>query len=162
MFNQVFRSWVKEFLPAAIFGLSFAFIATMLVTFRATKLPALMFCVFPASAAFCMGIIFWVSYDAIMAKRVSEDIVGNLQSATWAYAQHLDDMDRKELLKRAKALRPATIPIGIIKIIAGLAVQDRRRSIEFFRRDPATLRDATAAQLRMHEYPIIVTIYREK
>ena len=59
-----------------------------------------------------MGIMFWVAYDAVMAKRASEEILGNLQSGTSAYMQGGNSMRRKELLRRARAFRPGLFPNG--------------------------------------------------
>ena len=112
VFNQGFRNWMKASVPPTIFGLSFGFILTMYVTVRDKELPTLAYCCFPVAGAFFMGIIFWVVYDAVVAKRASEEILGNLQSSTPRYMQRLDPVQRMELLRRAKAFRPAFFPNG--------------------------------------------------
>ena len=97
----------------AILGLSTCFIVLMFVTIRDTELPTAIYCAFPIVGGFFMGIIFWVSYDAMMVKRASEEILGNLQSAAYThYLREVDSQDRKVFLKRTKALRPASFPIG--------------------------------------------------
>ena len=113
VFNQVLLGWMKVFAPMAILGLSSCFIVLMFLTIRDTELPTLIYCAFPIVGCFFMGIIFWVSYDAMMAKRASEEILGNLQSAAYThYLREVDFQDRKVFLKRTKALRPAIFPIG--------------------------------------------------
>ena len=113
VFNQVLVRWMKTFVPTSIFGLSCCFVVVMFVTIRDTELPTLIYGSFPILGSFFMGIIFWLSYDAMMAKRGSEEILANLQSAAYKYyLQELDTQDRKVFLKRTKALRPASFPIG--------------------------------------------------
>ena len=113
VFNQVLIRWMKAFVPTSIFGLSCCFVVVMFVTIRDTELPTLIYGSFPILGSFFMGIIFWLSYDAMMAKRGSEEILANLQSAAYKYyLQELDTQDRKVFLKRTKALRPASFPIG--------------------------------------------------
>ena len=112
IFNKVFLDWMKTFVPLAIVSLSCGFVITTFVTIRDVELPTLLYCGFPIVACTLMAIIFWVSHDVVMARRASEEIVENLQSATSLELQKLDRVARKEIFKRAKALKTASIPIG--------------------------------------------------
>ena len=113
VFNQGLLNWMRAFLPPSIFGLSCCFIIVMFVTIRDTELPTFIYCSFPIMGGFFMGIIFWVSYDVMMTKRAFEEVSANLQSSAYMYYQReLDPQDRKVCLKRAKALRRASFPVG--------------------------------------------------
>lgn len=100
------------FLPPTLSSMSCAAVAVAYVTIRGDQLPGPLYICFPIVASFLMGIIFWVSFDGMRLKQISESIVAGLQSRSSEYLWNLERQKRNEIVKRAKALRVASVPIG--------------------------------------------------
>ena len=57
-------------------------------------------------------VISWVVYDFVMVKRAADQVAVMLQSRTEPFYNRLSLIQRKELNRRARALRPVRISIG--------------------------------------------------
>ena len=56
--------------------------------------------------------IFRLCLDAVMAKRKGDEVLGNLQSMTENYFGWLEPVEKKVLMRRAKAVQPLRIAMG--------------------------------------------------
>ena len=112
LFHQAFSRWVKVMFPPTLIGLSVTIILTTFVAIRYINLPLFPYIFFPYTAFTLMVIIFWISYDAVVVTRSFEDVLGQLLSYESAYLGKMSRTERVQLIKRARAMRSVTFPIG--------------------------------------------------
>ena len=67
---------------------------------------------YPSSGIVVLGVIGWLSYDVVHLTKVSEGILGTLQSREFSYRLPVADSDKHALIKRARALRPVLLSMG--------------------------------------------------
>ena len=56
--------------------------------------------------------ITWLFYDAVVTKREADEVLTNLQSRTAGYYRKLGRVEKRELLKRSRAIQPVYLGIG--------------------------------------------------
>ena len=67
--------------------------------------------------------IFWICLDAVLAKRTGDEVLANLQLRTARYFSWLGTVEKKEMMRRAKALQPKHVALGeFAEITMGVAV----------------------------------------
>ena len=67
---------------------------------------------FPLLAFDAMFAVSWLVYDGVMVKRTGETVLGKLQSQSEPFYWRLSLDQRKELSRRARALRPVKLSFG--------------------------------------------------
>ena len=112
LYNRVCYVWMKFMLPPTICSVSIVIIVTTFVSIRYTELPFMYYIFFANTAFTLMLIIFWMSYDAVLITRDSEDILGQLLSYEAPYLRSMSRREKIEVLKRARAMRAVDLPIG--------------------------------------------------
>ena len=106
LYNGVCMSWAEQILPLVLFSVCSAITVLLYVTVRPSGLPLIIYIWFPFVAFAGMFVVSWLVYDAVMVRRASEEVLGKLQSQTEYYYRRLSLFYRKELIPRARALRP--------------------------------------------------------
>ena len=109
---RVYSTWLKFQLPPTIFSLSVGVIITAFVSIRYTDLQFILYCFYVNTTCNLMLIVFWVCFDAIHIVRVSEDIIGRLQSGHEGHIRSLPRAVRIQVLKRAKILKRIKFDVG--------------------------------------------------
>ena len=112
LYNVIFRNWSGSVIVLAIFSGSACITAALYMTCRPSGLPVFIYCVFPIAAMAALFAIYRICYDAVMAKRTGDEVLGNLQSRTAGYFYGLELAEKKEMMRRAKALQPVRIAMG--------------------------------------------------
>ena len=96
-----------------VVNLSAGAILCLYIPIRHHEVPALLRLCFLLVGAIILGVAFWWSYDVVLLMRASEEVLENLKAfdENWR-KKGISDVQRLRFLKRAKACRPAAIPIG--------------------------------------------------
>ena len=112
IYNRVFNEWVRIILTPVFFGFG-GFVVLFLYAPLAHSelLPGLLSATFAYLAVIVVTIVIWFATDSLEVTRSSESLIMKLQSKHMSRVQYLE-LGQVELLKRAKALRPVTHPVG--------------------------------------------------
>ena len=114
LFNKIFQIWVRSMLPLSLLSASCAILIQLYITIRHTDIPLIVYAVMPTSASITMVIIFIVSYDIVLVMRSAEGTLLQLQSSDSDYLvqQFPNKRVRRGIVKRARAMRPISFPLG--------------------------------------------------
>ena len=118
LYNGVLMSWAEQMLLPLLFSVCSAITILLYVTVRPSGLPFFVYVWFPLVAIAGMYVVSWLVYDAFMVKRAAEQVAGVLQSKSEPFYWELSPFQRKELTRRARALRPVHLSIGIFSDIS--------------------------------------------
>ena len=106
LFNRVFRVWCRLMIVPALIGMTVCVIFTLYVTIRYTELPLLLYMWCPTTGVTVLLVIFWASYDVVLVKRTSEDVISRLSSHDGApYLRGMSRQERIAVVKRATAMQ---------------------------------------------------------
>ena len=112
IYNRVFNEWIKIVLTPAFFGIGGIVVLFLYVPLKHSELlPRLFNAGLVYLAAALVGIVVWLTTDSLGVTRSSESVIMCLQSKPSFQPKHLR-LAQLELLKRARALRPVTHPVG--------------------------------------------------
>ena len=112
LYNVIFMNWLKYWIAQTIFTLCVCIVVVLYVTCRPSGLPFLIYCVFPVAGALAWLTLFWICYDAVIAKRTCDEALGSLQSRTGTFFGTLGATEKREMMRRASALQPVYIGLG--------------------------------------------------
>ena len=112
LYNVILMNWFRTEIVPPIFSVSVCTIACLYVTCRPSGLPFIIYCVFPVAAVVALFGVFRICFDAVVAKRTCDEVLGKLQSAARVGFPRLQPAQKKEMMRRAKALQPARIAMG--------------------------------------------------
>ena len=112
LYNTMYLNWMRYLLAPAIFLWCAAITVLLYVTFRPSGLPLLVYYWFPLVALVSVFIITWLFYDAVGTKRGADEVLANLQSRTAGYYRRLGPAQKRELLRRSRAIQPVYLDIG--------------------------------------------------
>ena len=112
LYNGVLMIWLEQIITPLLFSVCAGITILLYVTFRPSGLPFFVYLWFPLVAFVGMGVISWLMYDTVMVKRAAEQVAGTLQSRSAPFHRRLSLFQRKELIRRARALRPVHLSLG--------------------------------------------------
>ena len=95
-----------------VFSVSVAITQALYVTCRPTAMPLIIYLAYPLVATVPLFVIFRICYDAVAVKRAGDEVLGNLQSKTASYFSRLKPAEKREMMRRARALRPVCMEMG--------------------------------------------------
>ena len=112
IYNIIYMNWLKFVIAPAVFSACVTIVITLYVTCRPAAMPLILYFGFPLSAMVLLFIVFRICYDAVVAKRAGDGVLGNLQSRTAGYFSRLGPVEKREMTRRARALQPVYIGMG--------------------------------------------------
>ena len=115
IYHRLHCLWWNWTVPGTIFSLSTSVVLGMYVGLRHTEIPWYLYWVFWCAAFGVMPQIFGVGHDVVFSKEDSEEVVERLQSPGSAELANFPVEERRNILKRARAMT------GLRYSIAGLA-----------------------------------------
>ena len=104
--------WLEHMVAPILFSICSSIIILLYVTVRPSGLPFFVYIWFPLVAIVAMSIMSWVVYDAVRIKRTAEQVIGTLESRSEPFYRELSLVQRNELSRRARALRPVHLSVG--------------------------------------------------
>ena len=108
----MYLNWMRYLLAPVIFFWAAAVTITLYITFRPSGFPLFVYCWFPLLAVVSMLIVTWLFYDGVVTKRMADEVLANLQSKTTGCYHRLGPVEKRELLRRSRALKPVYLGIG--------------------------------------------------
>ena len=112
IYSIIYMEWLKVVVVPAMFSVCTAIIIALYVTCRPAAMPLIIYFGFPLSATTLLFLLFRFCYDAVVAKRAGDGVLGNLQSRTGGYFSRLAPVEKREMTRRARALQPVYIGLG--------------------------------------------------
>ena len=112
IYNIIYMNWLKFLIAPAMFSACVTIVVTLYITCRPTAMPLIIYVAFPLSALTVLLVVFRICYDAVVAKRAGDGVLGNLQSRTAGYFSRLEQAEKREMTRRVRALQPVYIGIG--------------------------------------------------
>ena len=112
LYNGVLMSWMEQLLPSVVFSVCSSITILLYVTVRPSGLPFFVYVWFPLVGIVAICVVSWLVYDAVVIKRAAEQILGVLQSQMKLIHWGLSLDRRRELSRRARALRPIQLSFG--------------------------------------------------
>ena len=116
IYHHLHCTWWNFNLAGGIFSLSAASVVGMYVGLRHTELPWYLYWLFWFGGFGGQLQLFVLGHDVMFAKETSEEIVQRLQSPASAALQGLSFNERKDMLKRSKAI--TSLQFGIAGLTA--------------------------------------------
>lgn len=112
LYNGVLMNWMEQILSPILFCACAGVTILLYVTVRPSGLPFFVYIWFPVVAFGMMGLVSVLIYDGIIIKRAAEEVAGKLESRSGYFYRGLSVCQRKELRRRARALRPLRLSFG--------------------------------------------------
>ena len=112
IYNIVYMNWFKYMIVPSIFSGCVTIVITLYGTCRPTAMPLIIYLAYPLSAVVLLFTLFRVCYVAVVAKRACDDVLGKLQSRTAGYFSRLAPVEKREMIRRGRALQPVYIGMG--------------------------------------------------
>ena len=112
LYNLVIMRWLKVTSVLLLSSTSAAITLLLYATITASGLPMLIHCWLPIIAGVTISLTTWIFLDAVWAKRAADEVLENLQSRTEDCYGRLPLTERKELVRRARALQPLYLGLG--------------------------------------------------
>ena len=112
LYNVVLMNWFRFAIVPPMCSISVCIIASLYVTCRPSGLPIIIYCVFPMVAMVALFVVFRMCFNAVVAKMTGDEVLGNVQLRTARFYYRPGPAERKELMRRAKALQPVRVAIG--------------------------------------------------
>ena len=111
--QSILSKWVKFMATRALLIFALDALLNFYITFRMTQLPWFIYVVAPYVGINQIFAMFALAYDGVCAIRSDNEVRGRLQADHAACMQFMSKSMRVAVVKRAKALRPARIPVGV-------------------------------------------------
>ena len=102
----------KLVVPPGMFNGGPTIVLTWFLTMRYSEVPWYIYMWFPYVAALFTVVLFALCYDGILAIRASEESLSTLRSMEKQYFLRMPIQERKAMIRRAKAFRPAFFSVG--------------------------------------------------
>ena len=112
IFNIIYMNWLKLMVVPTLSSSFVAITVALYVTCRPAAMPLVIYFGFPVAAVVLLFIIFQSCYEAVVAKRAGDEVLEHLQSQTVGYMSGLDQAEKREMVRRARALRPVYLALG--------------------------------------------------
>ena len=112
VYNTILDVIYKLVSPPGIFNSGLIIVLTWFLTMRHSQVPWYIYMWFPYIAILFTVVLFALCYDGILAIRASKKVLSILRSNEKQYFLRLPAEDRKAMMRRAKALRPAFFSVG--------------------------------------------------
>ena len=107
--SQHIQRWMQICVFPLLMTIGGGVVLCLYIPIKHTELPLILSGSFLVVGLSVQGVLFWTSYDIVIAIRASEHVIGRLQSISSGKKQ-LDSF--RDISKRCKAHRPVNIPIG--------------------------------------------------
>ena len=112
IYNRILNEWIHIVLTPIFFGIGGGVVLFLYIPLAHYELlPGLCNAALAYMAVALVAIVVWLVTDSLGTTRASESVIMSLQSKPTDRRQ-LMGLAHLEILKRAKALRPVTHPIG--------------------------------------------------
>lgn len=122
VFNRIVHVWMQRSAAPVIFAFASTIVVALFVSIRFTDLPFIIHTFFTLFSFTGISVLFWLLNEMVRIVRLSEGILADLQSPRAHYLAHLSKMERTNVLKKAKAMRPLVFPIGDCEFTISLPI----------------------------------------
>ena len=112
IYNTILDVWYKLVVPPSLFDGGVIIVLASYLTMRHTDLPWYMYYWFPYLTVLFSVMMFALCYDGVVVIRSSEGTLGTLRSTEKQYFLRLPIEEKKSMIRRGKALRPAFFSVG--------------------------------------------------
>ena len=110
----VTNNFLIDVFAPAIFSISCGIIISLFIIIRQTDLPIYVYAPFPFITVSMIGVVFNTGYEAAMAVRAADSVLDSLRSPPlFLVPDPQGRLRRMTLMRRAKACRPISFPVGI-------------------------------------------------
>ena len=112
IYNRILNEWIQDVTTPAFFGVGGVVVLFLYIPLaHSESLPTLCNAALGYMAVALVAILMRLTTDSLGVTRATESVISSLQSVPTVQRQ-LMGLEQVESLKRAKALRPVTHPIG--------------------------------------------------
>ena len=112
LYNIMFMNWLHYVLGPVILSIGLGIVMMLYISVTPSGMPPLIHYWIPVIAFGAIMILSWLWYDVVAMKREGDEVMEGLRARTHKFLWDLKLAERKRLLLKARALKPAYFTIG--------------------------------------------------